>query len=319
MARPKCKRLLVATGAMALVGSALLAAVKLGGRPVQRPSLPFPSRAKEEARRTAGRRLHLTTIVVALGVMLDSGIDHFRGGFYNPAMYLAPLVSALAGAASLLALRCPTCLSRLRRWVFLMAALIGLVGNGFHIYNVTRREGGWSLLNLFYGAPLGAPLGVSIVGIFGLIAEWLQSASKQRKPLRFLRLSLSKWLMAMSAIGMIGTAGEAGLLHFRGAFHDPFMFLPVTLPPLNGAVLGWTILRPAAWRRKLSRWLLYATAAVSLLGMGLHIIGVGRNMGGWRNWSQNVQVGPPIPAPLAFTGAALAGLIGLSLEEDSNA
>jgi hypothetical protein len=39
-------------------------------------------------------------------------------------------------------------------------------------------------------------------------------------------------------------------------------------------------------------------------------------MGGWRNWSQNVLNGPPIPAPPSFTGLALAGLAGLGLMQD---
>ena len=33
-----------------------------------------------------------------------------------------------------------------------------------------------------------------------------------------------------------------------------------------------------------------------------HAYGVSRNMGGWRNWSQNVLNGPPLPAPPSFTG-----------------
>ena len=40
-------------------------------------------------------------------------------------------------------------------------------------------------------------------------------------------------------------------------------------------------------------------------------------MGGWRNWSQNVLNGPPMPAPPSFTGLALAGLAALSLIEEA--
>jgi hypothetical protein len=38
-------------------------------------------------------------------------------------------------------------------------------------------------------------------------------------------------------------------------------------------------------------------------------------MGGWRNWSQNILNGPPLPAPPAFTALAIAGLVALSLIE----
>ena len=37
---------------------------------------------------------------------------------------------------------------------------------------------------------------------------------------------------------MLGTAAEAALLHFRGAFHNPAMLLPVTVPPAAAALLG---------------------------------------------------------------------------------
>jgi len=42
---------------------------------------------------------------------------------------------------------------------------------------------------------------------------------------------------------------------------------------------------------------------------------VQRQMGGWRNWRQNVLNGPPIPAPPSFTGLSLAGLAVLALLE----
>jgi len=38
-------------------------------------------------------------------------------------------------------------------------------------------------------------------------------------------------------------------------------------------------------------------------------------MGGWQNLSQNLFDGPPLPAPPAFTGLALAGLAALDLME----
>jgi hypothetical protein len=58
------------------------------------------------------------------------------------------------------------------------------------------------------------------------------------------------------------------------------------------------------------------TAALGFAGAGFHAFGVARNMGGWRNWRQNVLNGPPIPAPPSFTGLALAGLAALGLLED---
>ena len=66
----------------------------------------------------------------------------------------------------------------------------------------------------------------------------------------------------------------------------------------------------------MTRFWLRLTAVLGFAGAGFHAMGVARNMGGWRNWSQNVLNGPPIPAPPSFTGLALAGLAALGLMED---
>lgn len=124
-------------------------------------------------------------------------------------------------------------------------------------------------------------------------------------------LGSGRAIAALSAVGIAGTVGEAGLLHFRGAYHNPFMWAPVLLPPLAAASLA----RDAATGRptRTSTGLLTATAALGLIGVGFHAYGVARNMGGWRNWRQNILAGPPLPAPPAFTGLAVAALGALIL------
>ena len=114
----------------------------------------------------------------------------------------------------------------------------------------------------------------------------------------------------------MGTTGEAALLHFRGAFHDPFMALPVSLPPVAAALLANAALASKAPRRPFTRWWLRLTSAMGLIGAGFHAYGVQRNMGGWRNWKQNVLNGPPLPAPPSFSALALAGLSAIGLLED---
>src|SRR6202012_797672 len=109
---------------------------------------------------------------------------------------------------------------------------------------------------------------------------------------------------------------EAGLLHFRGAFHNPAMLLPVTVPPAAAALLSAAAAGRAERPRRLTWWWLLFTALLGVAGVGFHAIGVARNMGGWRNWRQNLQAGPPLPAPPSFSGLALAGLAGLGLLED---
>jgi hypothetical protein len=103
------------------------------------------------------------------------------------------------------------------------------------------------------------------------------------------------------------------LLHFRGAFHDPFMYVPVTVPPAAAALLAASVFVPPL--RRAARALLWMTGVAGAAGAGFHAYGVSRNMGGFYNWSQNILNGPPIPAPPSFTGVALAGLAAVRLME----
>jgi hypothetical protein len=65
-----------------------------------------------------------------------------------------------------------------------------------------------------------------------------------------------------------------------------------------------------------ARWWLRLLIAVGFIGSGFHAYGIQRNMGGWRNWSQNLLNGPPLPAPPAFTALAISGLTALDLIEE---
>ncbi|HEY5048470.1 MAG TPA: hypothetical protein VII49_10655 [Rhizomicrobium sp.] len=266
----------------------------------------------------AGRRLNRASGTIAASVLLDSAIEHYRGSFHNKAMF-APLVSS---ALSLLAGLHGSGDRRprphpARDAAYASAALIGIIGTAFHIYNVGKRPGGFSFQNLFYSAPIGAPAALILSGMLGFLAERVRDNAPGTKP-TIAGLAAGRVVAAGVAVGLLGTVGEAGLLHFRGAYHDPFMFLPVTVPPFAAALMGNAAMGSARKPRGFTRWWLRLTAVLGFAGSGFHIMGVARNMGGWRNWRQNVLNGPPIPAPPAFTGLALAALAALSLIEDQD-
>lgn len=125
--------------------------------------------------------------------------------------------------------------------------------------------------------------------------------------------------MAVGVVaGLLGTSAEVALLHFRGAFHNPAMYIPVIVPPVAALSLGLATAKPTPQRLRLARRLLGATAVMGLVGAAVHAWGVQRNMGGWRNWQQNLQVAPPLPAPPSFTGVALVGLGAIDLLEVSS-
>jgi hypothetical protein len=135
-------------------------------------------------------------------------------------------------------------------------------------------------------------------------------------PPRLFGIPAGRALAALSGLGLLGTSGEAALLHFRGAFQNKAMFAPVTLPPVGAALLLNAAVAPKPRARWLARVWLRLTMLMGLAGVGFHAWGIHRAMGGWRNWSQNVVDGPPLPAPPSFTGLALAGLAALGLLRD---
>jgi hypothetical protein len=264
-------------------------------------------------REATGRRLNLSCALLSLSVLADSGVEHYRGSFQNRIMYLPLGVAALTLAASVFGAVDSRASSHVARdGLYALAAVTGATGLGFHAYNVTKRPGGLSWLNLFYGAPIGAPVALLLAGLLGRGAERVRDDEAST----ILGYPAGETLGLVTSAGLAGTVAEAGLMHFRGAFHNPAMLLPVTLPPIAAGLLTTTIARSGRFARRAAKLFLRITAMLGFGGFGFHVYGVSRNMGGWRNWSQNVLSGPPLPAPASFTGLALAGLAALSLIEN---
>ncbi len=263
----------------------------------------------------SAQKLNQASGVLAFSVLTDSALEHYRGSFRNRAMFTPLVVSALALVASVHG----TADDRpgahaARDVVFGLTAVTGLIGTAFHVYNVGSRQGGYSWLNFFYRAPIGAPMAIAISGVLGNMSERLRKTATGATPTLY-GLDAGKALSLFTALGLAGTTGEAWLLHFRGNFQNPFMYTPITIPPASGALLADAALRGGQARRSAARAGMIATALAGLAGTGFHMRGVARMMGGWRNWTQNLLDGPPVPTPPAFTGLALAGLAALDLLE----
>jgi hypothetical protein len=263
---------------------------------------------------SAAQRLNHASTMLAASVLFDSGLEHYRGQFFNRAMYTPIIVSSVTLAASLHgAGDTDPGSSRVRHGVQALAGLTGLIGFGFHAYNVGKREGGYSFQNLFYSAPIGAPMALTLAGILGIVAERVRDADPDRPRLGGLPAGRS---LSLATAGMLaGTTFEAGLLHFRGAFQNPAMYIPVSLPPLAAAVLVASARREAGQSREVAKASMWVVSAMGVLGIGFHAYGVARMMGGWDNWRQNLIDGPPLPAPPSFSGVALGGLAALELLE----
>lgn len=312
-------------GVATLAGAALLARKSNAtSTPVPRSSrrlkgIPLPAVPVADKGGTvrAAQRLNRAAGTIATSVLIDSAMEHYRGAFENDVMYVPVVVSALTILASLHGHKDRASQAHVTRdTVYALAGLTGVVGTAFHLYNVGKKPGGFCWQNLFYAAPLGAPAAMSLAGITGFLAERVRNNAPHAVP-KVLGMPAGRMVAALTGIGLLGTTAEAGLLHFRGAFHNPAMVLPVTFPPGAAALLASAAVGPAHRARRLTRWWLRVTALLGFAGVGFHAIGVARNMGGWRNWRQNLLAGPPLPAPPSFSGLALAGLAALGLLRDN--
>ena len=280
------------------LGAATLG-LALGALLLQRKAPPPPPRPDPD--RTAHKLVQAAALLAA-SVLSDSALEHYRGNFENPGMF-APLASAAV------VLACAMRPARARTVApYATACAVGAAGLGFHAYNVLRRPGGLSWANLFYAAPLGAPAALALAGVLGLAARPVAAGVPT-----LAGLPSGRALCGLAAFGLTGTSAEAALLHFRGAFQHPAMWLPVSLPPVTAVLLAGAALPGRPGPRRLTDALLKACTWLGVLGMAFHARGIARQMGGWRNWSQNVLAGPPLPAPPSFSALALAGRAALSL------
>ena len=114
-------------------------------------------------------------------------------------------------------------------------------------------------------------------------------------------------LSGMTAIGALITGAEIWMEHDRASFGNRMMWLPVILTPaLSAAGLAGVFSRRAA---KTALPLVSAVVlANSIQGQYLHLRGIAQRPGGWRLAGYNVEMGPPVFAPLLF---GLVGGMGL--------
>jgi len=264
----------------------------------------------------AAQRLNRAAGTIAASVLFDSAMEHYRGSFANKAMFTPLLTSALSLAASLHGSRDRSPAAHAARdTAYSAAGLTGIVGTGFHVYNIGKRPGGFCWQNFFYSAPIGAPAALVLSGLLGFLAERVRNNKPGTLP-TILGLPAGRALAATTGAGLLGTVGEVGLLHFRGACHNPFMFLPVTVPPRRGRPARRERAGPGPQAAPVHPGV---AAPHRAAGRG------GRRLPRHRRFPQHGRLAelepepaerPPIPAPPSFTGLALAGLAALSLLED---
>jgi hypothetical protein len=114
-------------------------------------------------------------------------------------------------------------------------------------------------------------------------------------------------LAGLTGVGALVTAVEIYFEHDRASFGNKNMYLPVVLGPvgLAAGVAGVANKRAA---KTVLPLVSAAIAANGLQGFVLHARGIAQRPGGWRLARYNMEMGPPLFAPLL---AAMVGGMGL--------
>lgn len=255
----------------------------------------------------------LLAAATTLLLLADAFAGHYRSGFALRAQY-APFLSG----GLLIVSAATACVAPHAAWAntFLrgtgwLAVGSGIVGFGFHhYYGVAKKPGGygWLLHYLMYGAPQLAPLALSWTGALALVA-----ARGLAGETSFFGLNLRAALFALVAAALAGAVLQAAILHYRGAFNNPAMYAPLTAPALAVVACAWAAIAPGEVALTVLAPLLWLTMLIGFAGLGMHLRGFGRQMGGLYVTVFNWLEGPPAWAPALFTGFAAVGLVTVHL------
>jgi hypothetical protein len=255
----------------------------------------------------------LIAALLTLLVLVEAWIGHYRSGFPLRAQYV-PFASGglliIAALATVIGPAAAWAQAGLRAagWI---AVVMGLVGVGYHhYYGIAQKAGSykWLLHYLMYGAPQFAPLALSTVGVLAVIAA--QGIAGRTS---VLGIGLRSALLGTVAVALTGAIAQAGILHYRGAFNNPVMYAPLTVPVLAAMASGWMSAAPAAAPHMLGRTLFALTFLIGFVGLGMHLRGLDRQMGGLHVFVFNLLQGPPPLAPAIFAGLAAIGLIATEM------
>ncbi|HWU48026.1 MAG TPA: hypothetical protein VN133_14815 [Humibacter sp.] len=122
-------------------------------------------------------------------------------------------------------------------------------------------------------------------------------------------------LAALTAAGAVVTAAEIYFEHDKASFGDKWMWVPVALGPV-GAAAG---VAGALSHRAAKTLLPLASATIvanGLQGVYLHARGIRQKPGGWGNFRYNMEMGPPLLAPLLVTLVGGMGLLAAVLRRE---
>jgi hypothetical protein len=255
----------------------------------------------------------LILAAMTLALLGDAFAGHSRSGFTSRAQY-APfisgglLITSAAAAAVAPGVRWLNIVLYGAGW---LAVVSGLIGLGFHhYYGIAKKPGGyrWLLHYLMYGAPQLAPVALAAMGMLGII-----SARGLAGEASIAGLSPRVVLLGFVAVTLAGAILQASVLHYRGAFNNVVMYAPMTAPLLAAAASLWAAFAPGDSVLVTLKLFLWLTLFTGFVGLGMHLRGFDRQMGGLYVAAFNLLEGPPAWAPVLFAGLAGVGLVTIYL------
>ncbi|MEO6882246.1 MAG: hypothetical protein ABI181_15035 [Mycobacteriaceae bacterium] len=122
-------------------------------------------------------------------------------------------------------------------------------------------------------------------------------------------------LAALTAVGSLVTAAEIYFEHDSASFGNKMMYVPVALGPV-GAVAGVA----GFFSQRMAKTALPAASAIivanGIQGTYLHARGIAQKPGGFSEWRYNMEMGPPLLAPLLVTMVGGMGLLAAVLRRE---
>jgi hypothetical protein len=128
---------------------------------------PFASKQEDEREIIRGARRINSLSYLLLGI--ESGFYHWTGNFFNRLMFTPVLLSPVLALIHLASLWRSRLARTLEFPLSVLTALVGIVGFSFHVGNLLGRPGRLTWQNLFYGAPIMAPLQMTGQGVLGVL------------------------------------------------------------------------------------------------------------------------------------------------------
>jgi hypothetical protein len=124
-----------------------------------------------------------------------------------------------------------------------------------------------------------------------------------------------RMLSALTAVGSVITSAEIYFEHDRASFGNSMMWIPVAMGPVGFAagVAGFFSKRAAKTALPLAS---AAIVANGMQGTYLHARGISQRPGGWSLGTYNIEMGPPLLAPLLMTMVGGMGLLAAILRRE---